>query len=107
MLGTATKRKKFPKDGPKLKVRLFDKVQTQETQKVQSEDESDMQSEILCPNLVNETQEVPPMLHFYSNLRTVPDTFNSTMSSLLKGECIQAVSVTCEATIWTNRVGSK
>ena len=60
MLGTATKRKKFPKEGPKLKVRLFDKVQTQETQKVQSEDESDMQSEILCPNLVNETQEVPP-----------------------------------------------
>ena len=60
MLGTAMKRKKFPKDGPKLKVWLFDKVQTQETQKVQSEDRSDMQSEILCPNLVNETQEVPP-----------------------------------------------
>ena len=60
MLGTATKRKKFPKDGPKLKVQLFDKVQTQETQKVQSEDESGTQSEILCPNLVNETQEVPP-----------------------------------------------
>ena len=40
MLGTATKRK-FPKDGPQLKVQLFDKVQTQETQKVQSEDESD------------------------------------------------------------------
>ena len=79
MLGTVTKRKKIPKDGPKLKVRLFDKVQTQETQKV--------------------PQEVPPVLHFYSDLHTVPDTFNSTMSSLLKGECIQAVSVTCEATI--------
>ena len=76
MLGTATKRKKFPKDGPKLKVQLFDKVQTQETQKVQSEDESDMQSEILCPNLMNRTQEVPLVLHFYSDLRTVPDTLS-------------------------------
>ena len=82
-------------------------MQTQETQQVQSEDESDMQSEILCPNLVNETQEVPPVLHFYSDLHTVPDTFNSTMSSLLKGGCIQAVSVTCKVTIWTNRIGSK
>ena len=85
LLGTATKRQNMPKDGPKLKVQLFGKLQTQETQKVQSEDESDTLSEILCPNLVNETQEEPPVLHFYSDLRTVPDTSNSTMSSLLKG----------------------
>ena len=64
MLGTATKRKNVPKDGPKFKVRLFHNVQTQETQNVHSEDESDEQSNILCPNLVNETQEVPPVLHF-------------------------------------------
>ena len=107
MLGTATKRKNLPKDGPKLKVQLFGKLQTQDTQKVQSEDESDTQSEILCPNLVNETQEVPPVLHFYSDLHTVPDTLNSTMSSLLKGKCIQAVSVKCEVTICRNRVSPK
>ena len=57
VLGTATKRKNIPKDGQKMKVRLFGNVQTQETQDIPFDDESDDQhSEILCPNLVNETQ---------------------------------------------------
>ena len=106
MLGTATKRENVPKDGPKFKVRLFDNVQTQETQNLHSEDEIDEQSEILCPNLVNETQEVLHVLHFYSDLCTAPDTLNSTMLSLLKCESIRAVSVTCEITICRNRVSS-
>ena len=61
----------------------------QETQDVAFDDDSDdQQSEILCPNLVNEMQKMPPVLHFYSDLHTVPDTFNSTLSSLLKGHFI-------------------
>ena len=87
ILGTATKRKNVPKDVPKMKVCLFDNEQTQETEDVPFDDDSDdQQSKILCPNLVNETQEMPPVLHFYSDLLTVPDTFNSTLLSLLKGD---------------------
>ena len=97
ILGTVTKRKSVPKDGPKIKVCLFDSVQTQETQDVPFDD--DQQPEILCPNLVNEMQEMPPVLHFYSDLHTVPDTFYSTLSSLLEGDLIQAILVSCGITI--------
>ena len=98
-----TKRKSVPNDGPKIKVCLFDNVQTQETQDVPFDDDSDdQQSEILCPNLVNELQEMPPVLDFYSELCTVPDTFNSTLSSLLKGDFIQDIFVLCAITISKN-----
>ena len=91
------KRKNVTKDGPKLKVCLFGNVKTQhmqETEDVAFDDESDdQQSEILFPNLVNETQEMPPVLHFYSDLCAYPDTYNSTLSSLLKGYFIKGISV--------------
>ena len=91
-----TKRKSVPNDGPKIKVCLFDNVQTQETQDVPFDDDSDdQQSEILCPNLVNELQEILLVLHLYSDLHIVPDTFNSTLPSLLKGDLIQAILVSC------------
>ena len=100
MLGTAMKRKSVSKDGTKMKVWLFVNVQTQETQDVLFDDDSDdQQSQILCPNLVNKIQEKPPVLHFHSDLHTVPDTFNSTLSSLLKGYLIQAILVSCGITI--------
>ena len=79
---------------------LIDNVQTQETQDVPFDDDSDdQQSKILCPNLVNEMQEMPPVLHFYSDLRTFPDTFNSTLSSLFTGDFMKAISVLCGITI--------
>ena len=66
----------------------------QETEDIAFDDDSDdQQSEILCPHLVNKMQEMPPVLHFYSDLCTVPDTFNSTLLSLLKGDFMQAISV--------------
>ena len=100
ILGTVAKRKNVAKDGPKLKVHLFGNVQTQDMQETQDipfdGDCDDQQSEILYPNLVNKMQEMPPVLHFYSDLRTVPDTFNSTLSSLLKGYFIQDILVYVE-----------
>ena len=91
-----TRHKNVPKDGPKMKVHLFGNVETQETQDIPFDDESDDQhSKILCPNLVNEMQQMPPVLHFYNDLHTVPDTFNSTLSSLLKGDLIQPILVSC------------